>query len=227
MLVEVFVKLQLIVVSPVPDILTIPDDVVVDVPAKNLKLSLVDGTLRPANAAVEVRRALKAAVAENLSVEVYRSLRWSKSLSPTISDLRALRNEDGGGLGRMGARARRELLKDNSMMTEMERGDGVLPGIARARGRGRFNTAELSSLFRAAVMPSQLERTSRQGYFASWRTVVTWLLAHDAADQGLPMSKALLEARGTNHGAPPNRVVRRKHSQHLECYREPTQDVRP
>ena len=152
------------------------------------------GPNRAANAAVEVRRALKAAVAENLSVEVYRSLRWSKSLSPTISDLRALRNEDGGGLGRMGARARRELLKDNSMMTELEKGDGVLPGIARARGRGRFNAAELSSLFRAAVMPSQLERTSRQGYFASWRTVVTWLLAHDAADQGLPMSKALLEA---------------------------------
>ena len=121
----------------------------------------------------------------------------------------------------------RELVKDNRMMTEMERGDGVLPSVSRARGRGRFNTAELSSLFRAAVMPSQLERTSRQGYFASWRTVVTWLLAHDAADQGLPMSKALLEARGTNHGAPPNRVVRRKHSQHLECYREPTQDVRP
>ena len=93
------------------------------------------GPNRAANAAVEVRRALKAAVAENLSVEVYRSLKWSKSLSPTISDLRALRDEDGGGLGRMGVRARRELLKDNSMMTEMERGDGVLPSVARARGR--------------------------------------------------------------------------------------------
>ena len=62
------------------------------------------GPNRAANAAVEVRRALKAAVAENLSVEVYRSLKWSKSLSPTISDLRALRYEDGGGLGRMGVR---------------------------------------------------------------------------------------------------------------------------
>ena len=152
------------------------------------------GPNRAANAAVEVRRALKAAVAENLSVGVYQALKWSKSLSPTISDLRPLRDEDGGGLGRMGARARRELLRNNSMMTEMERGDGVLPSVTRVHGRGRFNAAELSSLFRAAVMPSQLERSSRQGYFASWRTVVTWLLAHDAADQGLPMPRSLLEA---------------------------------
>ena len=64
------------------------------------------GPNRTANAAVEVRRALKAAVTENLSVEVYRSLKWSKSLSPTIRGLRALRDEDGGGLGRMGVRAR-------------------------------------------------------------------------------------------------------------------------
>ena len=152
------------------------------------------GPNRAANAAVEVRRALKAAVAENLSVEAYRAIKWSKSLSPTISNLRVLRDEEGGGLGRLSARARRELLKDNSMMTEMERGDGVLPSVSRARGRGRFSAAELSNLFRAAVMPSQLERSSRQGYFAAWRTVVTWLLAHDAADQGLPMSRALLEA---------------------------------
>ena len=131
------------------------------------------GPNRAANAAVEVRRALKAAVAENLSVEVYRSLKWSKSLSPTTSNLRALGDEDDGGLGRMGARARRELLTDNSMMTETERRGGVLPSVVRARGRGRFNAAELSSIFRGAVISSQLERTSRQGYFASWRTVVT------------------------------------------------------
>ena len=103
----------------------------------------------------------------------HRSLKWSKSLSPTTSNLRALGDEDDGGLGRMGARARRELLTDNSMMTETERRGGVLPSVVRARGRGRFNAAELSSIFRGAVISSQLERTSRQGYFASWRTVVT------------------------------------------------------
>jgi hypothetical protein len=43
-------------------------------------------------------------------------------------------------------------------------------------------------------MPSQIEQSSRRGYFASWRAVVMWLLAHDAADQGLPMTKELLDA---------------------------------
>ena len=147
-----------------------------------------------ADAAVEARRALKAGVAENLSVATYRSLAWSKSVIPTIVDLQALRGEKGGGLGRLDARARRELLQDDSSPTEFEKGDGVLPSISRARGSGRFSTTELSSLYRAAVMPSQLEQSSRRCYFASWRTVVTWLLAHDAADQGLPMTKELLDA---------------------------------
>jgi hypothetical protein len=147
-----------------------------------------------ADAAAEARRALKAGVAVNLSVATYRSLAWSKSQIPTIVDLQALRCEQGGGLGRLKAKSRRELLQDDSALTELEKGDGVLPGISRARGSGRFTTTELSSLYRAAVMPSQLEQSSRRGYFASWRTVVTWLLAHDAADQGLPMTKKLLDA---------------------------------
>ena len=152
------------------------------------------GPNRSANAAAATRQALKAAIAENVSVETYRSLRWSKSLSPTIQNLQILQTEQGGGLGRLTARRRRELLLDNSAQTELERGDGVLPSITRALGSGRFSAAELSSLYRATVLPSHLEQPSRQGYFASWRTVVTWLLAHDAADQGLPMPKAILEA---------------------------------
>ena len=149
---------------------------------------------RGAEVAEEARQALKAAVAENLSVEVFRSVRWSKSRAPTILDLRVLRAEDGGGLGRLSPRGRRELLKDNSQVTELELGDGVLPGVRRARGGGRFNATELSSLFRTLVMPSALEQSSRQGYFASWRSVVTWLLAHDLADKGLPMTREVLEA---------------------------------
>jgi hypothetical protein len=43
-----------------------------------------------ADAAVEARRALKAGVAENLSVATYRSLAWSKSQIPTIVDLQAV-----------------------------------------------------------------------------------------------------------------------------------------
>ena len=152
------------------------------------------GPNRAANEAEATRQALKAAVAENLSVETYCNLRWGENLSPTILNLHALRNEDGGGLGLLSAQARRELLKDNSRQTEMERGDGVLPSVSRAQGRGRFSASELTSLFQSAVMPSQLEQSSRAGYFTSWRMVVTWLLAHNAADQGLPMTKALLEA---------------------------------
>jgi hypothetical protein len=102
-----------------------------------------------ANAAVEDRRALKAGVAENISVATYRSLAWSKSLIPTIVDLQALRGEKGGGLGLLNAKARRELLQDDSSPTELEKGDGVLPSISRARGSRHFTTAELSSLFRA------------------------------------------------------------------------------
>jgi hypothetical protein len=149
---------------------------------------------RAASEAVATRQALKAAVAENLSVATFHTLRWSKSLAPTIMDLRCLRNEDGGGLGLLSVRARRELLSDNSQMTEMERGDGVLPSVSRIGGHGRFSTSELASLFRSAVMPSQLEQSSRAAYYASWRMVVTWLLAHNAADKGLPMPKEILDA---------------------------------
>lgn len=149
---------------------------------------------RGPSAAAEARRALRAAVAENLSVEVYRAVRWSKSIAPTIADLRILRTEDGGGLGQLDPKRRRELLKDNSRITALEAGDGVLPGVQRADGSRRFRADELSSLFRALVRPSELEQSTRQGYFAAWRTVVTWLLAHGIADKGLPMSKEVLEA---------------------------------
>ena len=68
----------------------------------------------------------------------------------------------------------------------------MLPAIERAGG-GRFRLGELAALFREVVMPAQVEPSTREGYYRSWKGVVTWLLAYDAADQGLPMPLETLE----------------------------------
>jgi len=104
-----------------------------------------------------------------------------------------LSGENGGGLGLLSAVQRKNLLQDTTGRTALEEGDGLLPSVERAGG-GRFRLAELAALFRTAVLPAQVEVSTRSGYYSAWRGVVTWLLAHDSADKGLPMNLETLEA---------------------------------
>ena len=73
-------------------------------------------------------------------------------------------------------------------------GEGHLPLVERLGGVGRFRIDELTAPFRTAVLPAQVEPGTRVGYYRAWRGVVTWLIAHDAADLGLPMDLSTLEA---------------------------------
>lgn len=144
--------------------------------------------------AIATRDAIKAAVAEQLSVGAYSRIIWAKCKFPTIQSMLVLRGENGGGLGRLGAAEREHLLRDTTPRTALEEGEGLLPSVERRDGGGRFRIDELTALFRTAVLPAQVEPGTRAGYYRAWRGVVTWLLAHDAADQGLPMDLATLEA---------------------------------
>jgi len=144
--------------------------------------------------ALATRAAIKAAVAETVAVSTYNRIVWTKSHFPTMLSLKVLDGEDGGGLGRLTAKQRKNLLADTSGLTALEEGDGILPSVERAEGTGRFRIAELTALFRSTVLPAQVEASTRGGYYRHWRGVVTWLLAHEVADEGLPMSLATLEA---------------------------------
>ena len=144
--------------------------------------------------AVATRSAIKAAVAEQLSVSTYSRIIWAKCKFPAIQSMLVLRCETGGGLGRLGAAERDNLLRDTTPRTALEEGDGLLPSVERPEGGGRFRIAELTALFRSAVLPAQVEPGTRAGYYRAWRGVVTWLIAHDTADQGLPMDLSTLEA---------------------------------
>ena len=144
--------------------------------------------------AVATGVAIKAAVAEQLSVSAYNRIKWAKCKFPTIQSMLALRGETGGGLGRLGAAERDNLLRDTTPRTALEEGEGLLPSVERLGGGGRFRIDELTALFRTAVLPAQVEPGTRVGYYRAWRGVVTWLIAHDAADLGLPMDLSTLEA---------------------------------
>jgi len=84
------------------------------------------------------------------------------------------------------------------------RGDGLLPSVERAGG-GRFRLAELAALFRTAVMPAQVEVSTRSGYYSAWRGVVTWLLAHDSAYKGF--ADGLGDVGSTHNGVAYRRGV--------------------
>ena len=89
----------------------------------------------------------------------------------------------------------RALLSDESTQTAVERGDGILPAIRVKRTRGALATVdELAAVFDQCVGPASLEVSTRRGYQAAWRTVLTWGIAHRALGQLLPMSKVTLKA---------------------------------
>ena len=82
------------------------------------------------------------------------------------------------------------LFVNDSAKTEAEKGEGKLPGISRAQGQGAglFSSAELSALFTAQILPSQLQQSSRKGYWGLWLLTLSWGLAHGQMDRLLPMN---------------------------------------
>jgi hypothetical protein len=146
--------------------------------------------------AVEYRAAVKAAVLENVLPELGAQLLWSESYYPSVANIELIAGARSAGLGRMTAEARHWLFHNDSALTEVERGDGILPGIQRAGGQPgeMLSTSELAKVFSTQVMPAELQPSSRAGYWSVWRQVLTFGLAHGTMDLLLPMKMEEMRA---------------------------------
>ncbi len=90
----------------------------------------------------------------------------------------------------LGEEKLRHLLTDTSRRTAEEAGDGRFPAVKAKRKVSKLSTtAELAARFNESVLPAQLQPSTRAGYWSSWKTVLTWGVAHDEVKLMLPMSR--------------------------------------
>ena len=120
-------------------------------------------------------------------------LEFSKAAYPTITSMAQLEGENGAGLSALTTQRRRELLEDKSGLTEVEKTDGAWPAVERAGG-GRLAVADLAKIWESQIAPAEKEPATRKGYFAAWRTVVTFALSHDDVGMVLPMTQDTLKS---------------------------------
>jgi integrase len=89
----------------------------------------------------------------------------------------------------------KHLLDDLSLQTAVEAGDGHFPAVVPHRREGRLSTpAQLAAIFDESIMPAALQQSTRNSYFASWKVVLSWGIAHDEVKLLLPMSRDTLKA---------------------------------
>ena len=127
----------------------------------------------------ELRDGIRNMVVCELDLETIWNLRWEDygqdlpaAGFPTIMEADILAG-DSVFLGLDGEQ-QRALLSDESIQTAVERGDGILPAIRVKRARGALATVhELAAVFDQCVGPASLEVSTRRGYQAAWRTVLT------------------------------------------------------
>ena len=143
--------------------------------------------------AAELQDGIQTMVMCVLEPETCERLTWSSAGFPTLADISPLR-EDSLFL-RMGDEQLRQLLHDESEQTPVERGDGIIPAVRIKSGGARLASLEqLTATFDECVGPAKLEASTRQGYQAAWRTVVTWGIAHESVHLLLPMTQATVKA---------------------------------
>lgn len=143
--------------------------------------------------AVELCEALRDMVAFVLQPATVWELQWSVAGFPTIMDLGVLARDP--MFTALPEGLRHQLLDDQSAQTAVERGDGILPAISVKGAQGRLaSVGQLAAVFQECVAPACLEASTRKGYQAMWRTVVTWAVAHEVVGDLLPMSKTTLTA---------------------------------
>ncbi len=112
-------------------------------------------------------------VAVNLMPSTIWSLRFTGSGFPTIDNVELLRAE--AQFWCLGEAKLKHLLQDTSPRTAVEEGDGHLPAVKAKRKVSRLSTAsELAAIFDECVLSSQLQQSTRVGYWGSWKTVLTW-----------------------------------------------------
>jgi hypothetical protein len=132
-------------------------------------------------------------VAVNLMPGTVWSLKYTAHGFPTIDNVELLRAE--AQFWSLGEEKLRHLLTDTSPRTAVEAGDGHFPAVKAKRKVSRLSTAaELAAIFNESVLPAQLQQSTRAGYWSSWKTVLTWGVAHDEVKLLLPMSQDTLKA---------------------------------
>ena len=120
-------------------------------------------------------------------------IRWSAAGFPTLASIEMLRQDP--LFTNLGTDLMEQLLADDSEQTAVERGDGFMPAVRIKRSAGRLGSVQqLAAVFDECVGPARLEASTRRGYQASWRAVLTWGIAHECVASLLPRSKTVIKA---------------------------------
>jgi hypothetical protein len=143
--------------------------------------------------ATELLEGIREMIAVNLLPCTVWMLRYTGHGYPTIDNVELLRSEK--QFANLGEGRLRELLHDTSPMTAVEAGDGHFPAVrAKRRATRLSSTEELAAIFDECVLPAQLQQSTRAGYWGSWKTVLSWGIAHDEVGSLLPMGLPVLKA---------------------------------
>ncbi len=87
------------------------------------------------------------------------------------------------------------LLTYTSPLTAVEAGDGNFPTVKAKRKTSRLSSLrELAAIFDECVLPTQLQQSTLQGYWGSWKTVLTWGVAHEEIKSLRSLSQQTLKA---------------------------------
>jgi hypothetical protein len=116
-------------------------------------------------------------------------LEWSQAFTPTLKSL-----EEVAWL--IPANTRRKVTEPPAQLTEFERAGGK-PLVFRMEGTSNpflSSLADKAALFDAQIAPSMQKVATRMGYWAAWRSFVTFLLLHGAADHAFPSSEEAVKA---------------------------------
>jgi hypothetical protein len=143
--------------------------------------------------AADLREGIQEMVAVNLMPSTVWSLRFTGHGFPTIDNVELLRAE--AQFWSLGEAKLKHLLQDTSPRTAVEAGDGHFPAVKAKRKVSRLSSAsELAAIFDECVMPAQLQQSTRVNYWGSWKTVLTWGVAHEEVKSLLPMTQETLKA---------------------------------
>ena len=153
----------------------------------------VHGAAAVSEVAADLSDGIREMVAVNLLPGTVWSLRYTSHDFPTIENVELLRAE--AQFWRLGEAKMRHLLHDTSVRTAVDDGDGHFPAVYARRKTSRLSDpADLTAIFNECMEPGQLQPPTRLAYWGSWRTVLTWAVAHDSVDSLLPMSQDTLKA---------------------------------
>ncbi len=118
-----------------------------------------------------------------------RGLEWSQAFTPTLKDLTPVS-------WLIPVDVRRQITEPPAQLTEFEKSGGK-PMVFVVKGGGNPFLSSLddkAALFDEQVAPSTQKVATRTGYWAAWRSFVTFLLLHGAADHAFPSSEVAVKA---------------------------------